>query len=296
MNFRESLINASCSLISFQNRDELERKILQGSVDYRNWKHSTDAKDFCQGTMMVNAGFRLSAAAALIHIWMEKGRSGGSMKTLPSELVTSFNLFRIALPLKRIALNALALKTNSPTYDNVFKHLNKSNSGMISKEEFLEGFKNSGNSPEELEDLFDKVDINNNGGITYTEFVAATLETQGELEESQLREAFDMISSNGRYITKKDVKDVVTDALKCRNELDVVKNKIEVQMNKFSKNHKKDKIHFNDFCQLFEHGFDAQRNMDAIIETSLNEEQLNQMKEDDKIKHMHAIQESTDEW
>jgi hypothetical protein len=87
------------------------------------------------------------------------------------------------------------------------------------------------------------------------------------------------------------VQDVVSETLKCRNELDVLKNKVQIQMNKFSKNHKKDKIHYEDFCQMFEHGFDAQRNMDSIIETSLNEEQLNQMKEDDKIKHLTAIKE-----
>jgi hypothetical protein len=88
------------------------------------------------------------------------------------------------------------------------------------------------------------------------------------------------------------VSDVVSETLKCRNDLKKVKDKIEIQMNKFSKNHKKDKIHFNDFCQMFEHGFDAQRGMGAILETSLNEEQLNQMKEDDKIKHLLAIREA----
>ncbi|KAG7341528.1 EF hand domain containing protein [Nitzschia inconspicua] len=158
----------------------------------------------------------------------------------------------------------------------------------------MEAFKNSGNSDEELEELFDKVDINDNGGITYTEFIAATLETEGELEEAQLQEAFALISSNGRYITKKDIEDIVKESLKSQNELEVIKNKFEVQMNRLSKNHKKDKIHYEDFAQMFEQGFDAHRSMDAIIETSLNEEQLNRMKEDDKIKHLAAIREQSD--
>mmetsp|Transcript_8074 Transcript_8074/g.20252 ORF Transcript_8074/g.20252 Transcript_8074/m.20252 type:complete len:521 (+) Transcript_8074:274-1836(+) len=281
--------------IEGKNEDEFERKILQGSVDYRNWQYSKDAKDFCQETMMVNAGFRLSASSALIHPWMNFGKKDeDKKKTLPVELVTSFNLYRIAPPLKRIALNALALKSTSSMYDSIFERLNKSNSGILSKEELVEGFKDSGNSEEELDDLFEKLDINNNGGVTYTEFIAASLEAQGELEESSLREAFDIISSNGRYITKKDVADVVSESVKRRNDLEKVKNKIEIQMNKFKMNHKKDKIHFDDFCQMFEHGFDAQRSMGAIIETSLNEEQLNQMKEDDRIKHLVAIKEAED--
>ncbi|KAG7352100.1 serine/threonine protein kinase [Nitzschia inconspicua] len=288
-----ALLNNGEHPIKGQTKDELERKILQGSVDYRGWEHSTSSKNFVQATCNVNAGVRLSAAAALIHPWLLSAQKT-SKKTLPIELVTSFSLYRISPPLKRIALNALARKTKSSRYRETFEFINKSHSGIISKEEFMEAFKNSGNSDEELEELFDKVDINDNGGITYTEFIAATLETEGELEEAQLQEAFALISSNGRYITKKDIEDIVKESLKSQNELEVIKNKFEVQMNRLSKNHKKEKIHYEDFAQMFEHGFDAHRSMDAIIETSLNEEQLNRMKEDDKIKHLAAIREQSD--
>jgi hypothetical protein len=253
------------------------------------------AKNFIQSTCNANSRMRLTAAAALFHPWLLSVQKNKSKKfTLPAELVTSFSLYRISPPLKRIALNALARKSKSSTYRETFESINKSNSGMISKEEFMEAFKNSGNSQEELEDMFDKVGMNNNDGISYTEFIAATLEAEGELEEAQLQEAFALISSNGRYITKKDIEDIVKDSLKAQNELSMLKNKIEVQMRKFSKNHKKEKIHYEDFAQLFEHGFDSHRSMDAIVEMSLNEEQLNYMKEDDKIKHLAAIRENSD--
>jgi len=277
--------------IKGSTKDELERKILQGSIDYRGWNNSDTAKNFIQGTCMVNAGLRLSSAAALVHPWLKSAKRE-PLKTLPTELVTSFSLYRISPPLKRIALNALARKAKTSKYREVFEAINTSRSGIISKEEFLEAFKNSGNSEEEMDDMFDKVDINNNDGITYTEFMAATLEAEGELEEAHIQEAFDLISSNGRYITKKDIEDILSESLKAQNELSVIKNKIEVQMNKFKKSHKTEKIHYDDFAVLFEHGFDANRGMDAIIETSLNEEQLNRMKEDDKIKHLARIEES----
>jgi Ca2+-binding EF-hand superfamily protein len=285
-----------CRLIRFLRfpRDELERKILQGSIDYRGWSHSVIAKNFIQATCIVNSRMRLSAASALCNPWLLSAQKKSKMLTLPAELVTSFSLYRISPPLKRIALNALARKSKSSTYRQIFESINKSNSGIISKEEFMEAFKNSGNSLEELEDLYDKVDINNNDGITYTEFTAATLEAEGELEEAQLEEAFALISSNGRYITQKDIENIVKESLKAQNEIAVLKSKIEVQMHRFSKNHKKEKIHYEDFAQLFEHGFDSHRSMDAIVEMSLNEEQLSQMKEDDKIKHLAAIREGSD--
>lgn len=242
---------------------------------------------------MVNAGFRLSAAAAMIHPWLAPSKKESSFKILPNELVVSFDLYRIAPPLKRIGLYALARTVKSSKYQHVFEALNTSNSGIISKDEFMAGFKDSGDSKEELDDLFDKLDINNNDGITYTEFTAATLEAEGELEEEQLREAFNIISSNGRYITKKDVSDIVSESLKGQNEMKVIKNKIEVRMNKFSKTHNQDKVHYPDFAEMFEHGF-SNRTIDSIIETSLNEEQLNQMKEDDRIRYMEAIKEADD--
>jgi EF-hand domain pair len=261
---------------------------------YRGWSYSTAAKDFCQETCMVNAGFRLSAAGALQHEWLSPRRKEHSFRTLPNELVVSFNLFRIAPPLKQIALNALARTIKSSKYRVVFEELNKSHSGVLSKEEFMDGFKDSGMSGDEKNDLFDKLDINCNDVIMYTEFIAGTLEAEGELEEAQLREAFDMISTNGRYITKKNVADIVSESLKGQSEIKVIKTRFEVIMNKFSKSHKKDKVHYEDFAKMFEHGFDATRSIDAIVEFSLNEEQLNCMKEDDRIKHMEAIKEAED--
>lgn len=261
------------------NRKEIERKIIQGSIDYRHWKHSDLSKQFIQHTAMVNAGQRLTAASALKHPFVEKTVASWS---LPNELVVSFDLFRMAPPLKRIALNALAKKAPQSQYSTLFRDLDTTESGTITRDEFMEGFKHSGNSQEELDDLFEKLDINCNGEVMFTEFVAATFEAEGELEEAQLQEAFDLIARNGKYIKKNDLSKILnvknTDTGRSKNIIDEV---FKV----------KDKYDYEDFAQLFEHGFDANRSMDAIIETSLNEEQLSKMKEDDIEKHLATIRE-----
>ena len=197
-----------CIATYFSNvkREDIERKIIQGSIDYRGWNHSAEAKQFVQETAMVNAGSRLSAAAALKHPWVEKTLASWK---LPNELVVSFDLFRIATPLKRIALNALAKKAARSQYNALFRDLDTKQTGTLTREEFMEGFKHSGNSEEELEDLFKKLDVNCNNEIMYTEFLAATLEAEGELEEAQLQEAFDLITRKSKYITKKDIMRIV---------------------------------------------------------------------------------------
>lgn len=233
---------------------------------------------------MVNPGHRLSSAIALKHPWVEKTIA---KKNLPNELVVSFELFRRAPPLKRIALNVLAKKSPPSDYREIWDALDFTESGTLTRKEFMEGFKHTGNSDEELADLFVKLDVNCNGEILYTEFLAATLETANEIEEAQIKEAFDLMSKNQKYITKKDIKKVLGAKGKGKCNKDLLKDEIDQVFDST------DKIDYDSFGALFEHGFSAQTGMDAIIETSLNEEQLSQLKEDDKIKHMTAITESS---
>jgi Ca2+-binding EF-hand superfamily protein len=303
------------SLLSFPFyvfREELERKIIQGSIDYRGWPHSDAAKNFVQETAKVNAGQRLTATNALKHVWIEHTVA---KSTLPNELVVSLDLYRLAPPLKRVALNALAQKSIASKYRGLFVDLDTTQSGTLTHEEFMEGFKNSGSSPEELKDLFLKLDINGNGEILYTEFLAATLEAEGELEEGQLQEAFDLIDKDhSGYITKKDLmkmfgnptgtssssspvkatKAVEKTVHKTLDTLHLDKIPFVVNVKKFVDDifTEKDRIPYEDFAQLFEHGFDARPSMDTIVETSLNEEQLSRLQEDDREEHMTAIRES----
>jgi len=246
---------------------------------------------------MVNAAFRLTAAAALQHSWVTKPvETNVSAKwKLPNELVMSFDLFRIASPLKRIALNCLAMKSPPLKFEKIFAKLDKTQKGTISKEEFMEGFKRTGSSSDELEDLFQKLDVNMNGVITYTEFLAATLEADGELEETQLEEAFQMITKKSKFITRKSVMKLIGDDKKGSttdqgkstsptNNEDMIAKRIVDEIFKH-----RERYSYEEFAQLFENGFNANRDMDAIIETSLNEEQLSALKEDDFRRHMSTI-------
>lgn len=84
-----------------------------------------------------------------------------------------------------------------------FKYMNTSNSGAISLEEFHHAFSTFGKTQDELNEIFNVVDINRNGQIDYTEFLAATIETQGVIEEQRLADAFDRLDQDeSGYISK----------------------------------------------------------------------------------------------
>ena len=150
------------------------------------------------------------------------------------------------------------------------------------------GFKNSGIIDEDLADLFEKLDINCNGKIMYTEFLAATLENDGvELEEEQIQEAFNLISNKGTFITRKNLTDLLGAKRKDeKKDQDHLKGEID-EIFKI-----KSKIDYESFAALFEHGFHLQHHLSEITETSLNEEQLSRLKEDELIAHMSTLTES----
>jgi EF-hand domain pair len=53
-------------------------------------------------------------------------------------------------------------------------------------------------------------DINKNGHIQYTEFLAATLEAHGYIEEARIAEAFDRLDAdNTGFISKDDLKELL---------------------------------------------------------------------------------------
>lgn len=266
-----------------QHSAETERKILQGSIDYRGWEHSNESKEFIQSCCCIHEGQRMSSAQARKHPWIEKVIA---KKNLPNELVASFDIFRMSPPLKRLGLNVLAKKHQVSKYSALWDDLDTSESGTLTRDEFMDGFKHSGSSPEELNDLFIKLDVNCNGEILYTEFLAATLENSGEIEEADIKEAFDTISKNKKYITKKDVQKVVGVKRKRKSDEEMLKEEIN------SIFEKKDKIDYESFATLFEHGYTAQIGVDTIMETSLNEAQLTQLKEDDNVQHLSVVMES----
>ena len=57
--------------------------------------------------------------------------------------------------------------------------MDKTNDGIITYEEFEEGMKKTKLPLVELRKIFDSIDINQNGHIMYTEFIAAALHAHG---------------------------------------------------------------------------------------------------------------------
>ncbi|CAM9316289.1 unnamed protein product, partial [Laminaria digitata] len=77
---------------------------------------------------------------------------------------------------------------------NAFNAYDVDRNGRVARGEFQEVLKQQGYTDEELVGLFDEVDDNHDGYLHYTEFLAATLETDGkQVADERLAEAFDQL-------------------------------------------------------------------------------------------------------
>lgn len=197
------------------NKWELERSITACiyNFDGKVWKTITnDAKDFIRSILIKNPDKRLSAEEAKKHIWLQKISSLSSKVPDPSlidDVEQSLVRYADSGEFKRPVLNVLAHRTSSDDIKNLrlaFDSFDSENDGIISHKEFKEQLLRFNLSDEEVNKMFESIDVNHTGNILYHEFLAATLETQHYIEEANLRDAFDSIDSDeSGYISKEDL-------------------------------------------------------------------------------------------
>ena len=87
------------------------------------------------------------------------------------------------------------------------QRFDKVKDGVINYPEFKEALKVYSYTEDELIEMFTGVDIDGTGTVSYSEFLAATIETHGPIEENRIAEAFDRIDGDDTgYITVKNLK------------------------------------------------------------------------------------------
>jgi Ca2+-binding EF-hand superfamily protein len=118
-----------------------------------------------------------------------------------------------------------------------FDQYDSANDGIITYEEFKQALRQANYSEDAFKEIFDSVvscngpidislcngcdtfanswwthsfcqDVNKNGHIMFTEFIAATLEVHGRIEEERIAEAFDRLDSDDSgYISKANLRE-----------------------------------------------------------------------------------------
>lgn len=194
-------------------------KIMRCDYNFNGpgWKHvSKEGKSFVSALIMLNPKERLTAEQALDHRWLstefplsDRRPPEDFMDDVHDNIVS----YRDTSEFKKMALMVIAHKSSTAEIVQLrqaFDQYDLSNDGTVTLAEFQKALAKFNYSEEDIETMFESVDVDKSGTIHYTEFLAATLEVHGHIEEDRLAEAFDRLDADDTgYISKKNLRNML---------------------------------------------------------------------------------------
>jgi len=202
-----------------RTRRQIVDQILRCQLDFSGpgWSHVSDeAKKFVSNLIVINPQDRVDAEQALKMKWLNDVFPLSDRRpdeTIMADVANNLINHASGGELRRLALMIVAHKTSTQEIiqlRQVFDQYDSSNDGTITLEEFRQALAQYKFTDDDLDKIFHNLDIDKNGYIQYTEFLAATLETLGNVEENHLIEAFRQLDEDkSGYITFENLRNVL---------------------------------------------------------------------------------------
>ena len=165
----------------------------------------------------------------------------------------------------------------------------------VSFEEFQKALTNEYMYTEtELRNIFTKINLDGTGKLSFTEFLAATIEAHGSIEEARIAEAFDRIDDDDSgYITVDNLKDLAGDDEVSPDFLDEIID--EIVTNNVDNADDADwdqsrQISYDDFLGLWDADCDDKLKSSYL---DVQRRRRRQRQQQQKPQTQHAVQESS---
>ena len=191
-----------------KNDDEIWKKIISEEINYSSPKLkslSKEAKDLLKKLLVKNPDQRLSASEALEHVWIKKYAPHTKVNRVFSRKI--YNNLKNFEEKSQFSAAVVTFITNYMMNDDELKLLKKlffeldvKGKGVITKEDLFRGMDESFDhkiTKEEVDLIFSKIDYDNNGTISFDEFLKAAIDKQKLLTEEKLKAAFALFDMNG---------------------------------------------------------------------------------------------------
>ena len=199
--------------VPFNGRNDLEilEKIQQGSFSFNYMVFDTisdDAKDLIKKCLEVNVAKRISAKDALKHKWFKHLHTRTYFTEVNEyfyiKTMNNLSKYNPVNKLQEIAL--MYLVHNFPEIEEVknlhkvFNSINVSKTGKLTRKELTKAFQCFDQSEEiemKVEDVFNKMDTDDNGFIENEEFIRAGLDKSIFLDNKVMKFVFDYFDKDG---------------------------------------------------------------------------------------------------
>lgn len=229
----------SCGILAFmllsstmpfygKSRKHVLKRIIKGTYTFKSprWTSvSEHAKNFVTSLLRYECADRPTAEKARRDPWlnmMQKGRRSQSISSIPETMDTvqaSIEHFATHSTLKKLALMVVAHRSTSEDIGFLRRMFKKydDQKGYVTLEGFKRALSEYMYSDEELEEMFRGMDVDGSGEVHYFEFLAASIESHGFIDEERLADAFDRLDADDSgTISVKDLREFlgveVTDA------------------------------------------------------------------------------------
>ena len=207
------------------------QKIISEEIDYENSKMkslSKEAVDFMKKLLEKNPDKRISSAQALENPWIKKYAPHTKVnKAFSRKIYKNLSNFReqsqLSTAVTTFITNYLMNDDELKLLKKLFFELDVKGVGVITKDELFRGMDECfGNkiTREEVDQIFSNIDYDNNGTISFDEFVKAAIDKKKLLTDEKLKAAFSLFDRNGDGdIEAKELKEVIGDDTNIDNEV-----------------------------------------------------------------------------
>ena len=243
-----------------ESNEDICEKIKKGEYDKKPLeKCSANCLDLLQKLLTINVNKRITVQECLNHPWLKEHKS----KELYNKILDEGIVLKFLNNLKKYKRNSILQETalaylvhNFPQMKDVinscklFNQIDLNCDGRITQEELYLGLKqrlNSDSLDEDVKNIFQNLDMNNDGYIEYEEFVRASISKEKFMGENVLQFAFRFFDKdNSGKITFKEIETVFKNSVTDKDNMEKALNKIifEVDINRDGK------ISFEEFAAV----------------------------------------------
>lgn len=185
--------------------NEIMQSVLSSELLFegKKWrKISNEAKNLIRALLNRNSKERPTAKQILDDPWIKQRADGNAPDNeIISSTLSNLNQFDSQSKLQRATLAFIVSQVMSSdevgNLRNVFKEIDSNGDGLLSKREIRKVLENStGFSDQDIENLIAKVDLDQNGKVNYSEFLAATIDWNKEMSRERLITAFKALDAD----------------------------------------------------------------------------------------------------